>query len=654
MKRTLITFVVFLVFATFAKPQTGRFLIVGGGSEKNGANSWNVPAYKWAVQGKRVAVIGASTGSLAPYLKQYCGASFAREFGVSSRDSADSQILYDTLKTYDVIFFRGGDQYDYYRFYKDTKLQQAAQELFAKGGTLAGTSAGMHILSSVVFTAKNGTVYPYEAIENPQNGYMTLADDFFDFFPGFIFDTHFSERARFGRLAGFLAKYHLDHQLMLTGLGMDDMTCMTVDENRIGTVYGTGCANIFNFTDPFSLNGTKLLHPGLQVKQLIQGCTYNFNTAEVTIPTLDRLLPTNEMEETGNFTLLASGGNTLSNNTAMLNDLVNLSGNLSDQVLLMTGNENTAQTFKNQLITLGLPDVDVFLMNNTNGSNTALADKINAAGKLLFVANTTEALIDFLTTPNGELLKSRLHSPGIIAAFAGDDARFAGKIVVDNYYTELASWYGELTFSPGFGMLRNSMIMPNTYFHADFYENTATAIPYGMATDTLRYGIWLTAKNYLKVQPIDGKTTLFGYGQHPIMILRNEGGAAALVTQTGSGSSSATPRMEAGFEQLTLSFVDETLPYILGTTDASALDENANKVFFKLSGNPVSDVLLVETNFSSYDWKIVDSMGRFIKGGHAQNSIMPLSLSYLSSGIYSIQLKETATGKIVSSKFIKL
>jgi len=114
------------------------------------------------------------------------------------------------------------------------------------------------------------------------------------------------------------------------------------------------------------------------------------------------------------------------------------------------------------------------------------------------------------------------------------------------------------------------------------------------------------------------------------------------------------PGWKLVFEQLTLSFVDETLPYILGTTDASALDENANKVFFKLSGNPVSDVLLVETNFSSYDWKIVDSMGRFIKGGHAQNSIMPLSLSYLSSGIYSIQLKETATGKIVSSKFIKL
>jgi cyanophycinase-like exopeptidase len=53
------------------------------------------------------------------------GAAWAKEFAIDSRDIADSQVTYDTLITYSVIFFRGGNQYEYYNFYRDTKLQDA-------------------------------------------------------------------------------------------------------------------------------------------------------------------------------------------------------------------------------------------------------------------------------------------------------------------------------------------------------------------------------------------------------------------------------------------------------------------------------------------------------------------------------------------------
>ena len=43
-------------FSSFSQP--GRLLLVGGGSEKNGASSWSTPAYRWAGEGKRVAIIG--------------------------------------------------------------------------------------------------------------------------------------------------------------------------------------------------------------------------------------------------------------------------------------------------------------------------------------------------------------------------------------------------------------------------------------------------------------------------------------------------------------------------------------------------------------------------------------------------------------------
>ncbi len=654
MKPVFLTLSLLILFASPTFAQRGRVLIVGGGAEKNNANGWSVPAYKWAVEGKRVAVIGNSTGALAPYLKQYCGAAFAKEFAVASRDSADSPVLFDTLMSYQAIFFRGGDQYDYYSNYKDTRLQTAVETLFAKGGTIAGTSAGMHVLSSVVFTAKKGSVYPYEAIENPNNVYMTIADDFMDFFPGYIFDTHFAERARFARLVGFLAKYAMSTQQKIIGLGMDDMTCMTVDTNNIGTVFGTGSANIYTFDQDFLLNGTKLLHPGLNVKQLPQGSTYNFNTGEFTTPTLNRILQTENLSETGNFTLLASGGNTLANNNSLLSDLVNNCGIATDAVLIFTENQTTAQPFANKMIELGASAADVFLLNSQNGNNELLASKINLAKKIVFVANSTAGLNTFRNTANGALLQNRLKTTGIIVAFVGDDSRFAGKTIVDNYYNSLASWYAELEFSTGLGMLKNTVIMPNTYYNSDMYENTATAVPYAMVRDTLRYGIWLTSKSYMKIVPIEGKTTLLGYGQHPVMVLRNDGGKAGFVTQSGTGSSSAKARMVAGFENLKLMLIDETLAYAMGETEASAIAENPLLDGIRLSGNPVTQFLHIETPFENFSWTLYNVAQQKLLSGNSVGKTTQLNLGFLSRGTYLLKIFNEKTKKPITRKIIKL
>lgn len=654
MRRIGLFCLLFLFIGLQLFAQSGSFLIVGGGSEKNNPNGWSTPAYKLAAEGKRVAVIGTSTGSLAPYLTRYCGASYAKEFAVASRDSADSQILYDSLMTYQMIFFRGGDQYDYYRYYRNTKLQEAVEVIYSQGGTIGGTSAGMHILSSVIFTAKNGTVYPYEAIENPHNRYMTLADDFFDFFPGHFFDTHFSERSRFARLAGFLAKYNFDNEVNLIGIGMDDMSCMFVDSNNIGTVYGTGCANIYSFEQDFQLNGNKLLQPEMKLTQLIQGCTYDFNTAEMTMAPMEHQLVTDTLEESGNYTVLASGGNLLIHNHGMLEDLVNSCGEPSDAILLLTNNQNLAQSFTTKLNQIGSGDVDVFEMKVSNGSNQLLAEKIKKAKKILFLDNSSLDLKGFLNTSNGNLLSERLQTAGIIAAFVGDDARFAGKTIVDNYYDYLASWYAEMTFSPGLGMLRHSVIMPNTYFNSDMYENAATAVPYAMSIDTLRYGIWLTSKSYMKMMPVDQKTTLFGYGLHPLMILRNEGGLTDLVTQSGTGTNNATPRMTAGFSNLTFSMVDYTIPYIMGNTESLSVDEVDAHAKINIIGNPVEERLQVQTTLRAFDWTITDTYGRIVMQGFEESNTLALTLPMLQSGIYILGVKEEFSTRYVFKKFVKL
>ncbi len=631
--------------------QTGRLLLVGGGGEKNGQSGWNVPAYRWAVAGKRVAIIGTSTGTLAPYLKQYCGATFAKEFAVATHDSANSQVLYDTLLTYQVIFFRGGDQFEYYNLYRNTKLQDGVNNLYSNGGTISGTSAGMHILSSVVFTAENGTVYPDDCIENPNNPEVKLANDFFSFTPGYIFDTHVSERARFARTVGFLANYKMNKGIEITGLGMDDMTCMTVDANMLGTVYGTGCANIYK-NGAYSLNGTKLLADKVHVVQLLQGCTFDFKTQEVTLPALNRHLNTASLEETGNYTVLASGSNTLFENQAMLGELVTNTGSVADSILVLTGNETLANTFNTRLIQLGSSGVMQFVINTDAATNADLALKINHAKKVLLLSNTAIIFTQFLNSENGRLLIQKVHECGMISSFVGDDARFVGKTVIDNFYTEYASYYAELTFSKGLSLLANTVIMPNTFYNSNMYENSATAVPYVMAKDTLKYGIWLTNHNFMKYEPVDGKTILTGYGIAPVMVLRNTGTIAGFSTQTGSGSTGA-PRMVAGFDQLELSMIDYTTPYVMGNVQVTGLHVNTKDNTFKLYPNPATDKINISWKYPDFDWEIRDLYGKVLKRGKSSGNYTQVYVSEFRSGLYVVKLSTSGGVNTASKKFIK-
>ncbi len=649
-----ILFFLFFFFGLFITySQTGRLLLVGGGAEKNGVSSWSTPAYRWAGEGKRVAIIGTSTGTLAPYFIQQCGAVRAKEFAIDSHDSADSQATYDTLISYDVIFFRGGDQYEYYNLYRNTKLQEAVNYVYQQGGTLCGTSAGMHILSSVIFTAENGTVYPYECIENPNNQYVTLASDFMYLVPGFIFDTHFAERGRFGRLVGFLANFQLNQGISITGLGMDDMTCMTVDENGLGTVYGTGCANIYQSGSSYSLNGNKLLCDTVNIMQLLHGCTYDFSTGQAGFSSLDHQINSSRFEESGNYTILASGSNPLSDNQNFLKDLVDSNGVSSAEILLLSGDSNLAAGYANKLQELGASRVFIFKLSLQTGTDPDLSTYINQVTKILFLKNSFTEFQAFLETGNGILLQQKIKSNGMITAFVGDDARLAGKTVVGNYLTEYASYYANLTFNPGLSLLQHTVIMPDTYLNSSIYENTATAVPYAMALDTLKFGIWLTNHSYMKFTPVSGKTTLTGFGAAPVMIIANAGNLAGFSSHSASGSTNTKPRMIAGFEHLKLSLADYSTPYFMGTVQGAGIQYNDSMHAPLISPNPVHDKMMLKGNLGEYAWAIINLTGITLMRGYCSNEQDKIDVSGLKPGIYFLILRNNNNDINNVLKFIK-
>ena len=387
--------------------------------------------------------------------------------------------------------------------------------------------------------------------------------------------------------------------------------------------------------------------------QLLQGCTYNLNTKQVTFNTLNRPTNSASYEETGNYTILASGSNKLSENQAMLADLVTTNGLTTDPVLIVTGDETLANTFKDKLMLLGTPEVDIAGINIDAGNSADIELKINNAVKILFLSNTTAAFNQFMNTSNGGLLRQKVHDIGMISAFVGDDSRFAGRTVVDNFYTLYASYYAELTFSKGLSLLSHSVIMPNTFYNSDMYENSATAVPYSMALDTLKYGIWLTNHNYMKVTPVEGKTLLTGYGAAPVMVISNEGTLTGFSSQTGTGSTSVKPRMIAGFDDLELSMIDYTTPYVLGNVNITGFSASENEKSSFISPNPVKDRLNFTAKDQNYNWEICTMDGRQIRYGRSESGSTNLNIADLKPGLYVFKTHYLKTNLLTSNKFIK-
>lgn len=646
MKKGISVFVfVFLVTISFAN--NGNLLIIGGGSEKDSENSWNHAAYSWAIgqaQNKRIAIISYYSESiwLPDYFMNQCGAVFAKNFQIGSLNVADLQSTYDSLITYDVIFFKGGDQYNYYSTYKNTKTQEAAEDVFNNGGVICGTSAGLAILSGVIFTAENGSAYPDDCLKDPNNSNVQLANDFFQFFPGYIFDSHFTIRGRFSRLLAFMANWKFTHNETIKGIGVDEMTALSIDQNNLGTVYGIGSVNLYQVfnENTFSQNNTKLIADSVKVTQLLQGCTIDFNTGIVNGLTLTR----NPLigEENGNYIVLAGGSDNLSNNTDLLNEFVNQTGSNSDKIIIITsGDQSVANNYKDQLEQDGAQDVKIYSATLDMASNTEFENQIYAANKFLFVNNSYGDLMYFLGAGStGQALNNRIRSNGVILAFIGDNSRYIGHTVVEKYLTADAAYHGELEFNDGLNLLKSTVIIPNTYFSSDYYENTATAVPYAMITDTLTFGIWLNKDNYFKYAPTsNNETYIYGFGISPVMVIKNTGTNTGFSEQSAYGDSNDTPPQFSGFENMTLSLIDESTPYKAGNdVEITTSIESVKTKNIKVLVNNKLNQIDVSCPNDSFQMNIIDTSGRVIKKKQIFDNAT-VSTDTFKSGIYIINLQ---------------
>jgi cyanophycinase len=168
-----------------------------------------------------------------------CPLNSAATIVFSDREDSDDPKILQIIEHAEAIFFAGGDQSNYVRFWQDTPVQDALNRYIAAGKPIGGSSAGLAILGEFSFSSVIDTIHSPDALANPYGNKVTLTRDFLRIpvLAGTITDTHFVKRDRLGRLLVFMARILQDEWA-------NRVRAIAVDENASVLVELDGSAKI--------------------------------------------------------------------------------------------------------------------------------------------------------------------------------------------------------------------------------------------------------------------------------------------------------------------------------------------------------------------------------------------------------------------------
>ena len=292
------------------EPAAGPVVVLAGGGsegEVDDPKAWSALLYPslWRagdVNGDGlVRVVILSVADESDWLPGYfvaLGAGEAENLRVATRERAEADETAEVIRSADALFIKGGDQGEYYDRYRGTALSDAVAQLVAVGGGVGGTSAGAMSLGGWVLAGGmdltttdvlEDACTPY--LEDQSDGGSGLHDDFLGLIPEVLVDTHFTQRARLGRLAGALARLEDEAGASVLGVGIEEETGLIVQEvdgDLVATVVGVGAVSFLAGGDhpPVRVPGEPLRWVGLNHDRLTDGWAFNLNTREV-IPAPD-------------------------------------------------------------------------------------------------------------------------------------------------------------------------------------------------------------------------------------------------------------------------------------------------------------------------------------------------------------------------------
>ncbi len=222
----------------------GSLIIVGGHEEKDNEAERPILEEIAARATRRKGTLLVVT--VATQLPEEVAADYRavfRELGVRdldvldirSRDDAQDEAAVAKVRDASVVYFTGGDQLRITSQVGDSPVFRCLNEIYRRGATIAGTSAGAAAMSETMLVSGAGD----ESVEISALGMAPGLG----FISGVVVDSHFAERGRFGRLLGAVAQNPKN-----IGLGIDEDTAIVVDRNERFRVLGSGAVYVVDGT----------------------------------------------------------------------------------------------------------------------------------------------------------------------------------------------------------------------------------------------------------------------------------------------------------------------------------------------------------------------------------------------------------------------
>lgn len=168
---------------------------------------------------------------------------------VITAENADDPAVAAAIGNARIVWIRGGDQSRYVNWWKGKATERAIRAVFDAGGVVGGTSAGCAVLGEVTYDARNGSLRPEQALTDAHHENLTLTEGFLNLVPGVLFDTHFTERGRLGRLPVMMARAKADFGKAVLGVGVDHGTALTIDQHGKARVIGKHTVTFLTWRD---------------------------------------------------------------------------------------------------------------------------------------------------------------------------------------------------------------------------------------------------------------------------------------------------------------------------------------------------------------------------------------------------------------------
>ncbi|HSV71561.1 MAG TPA: cyanophycinase [Methylibium sp.] len=237
-----------------AAPASRMMVLMGGGIDVDAAFQAMIARAGGSTTAKIDVVIVRASGAdgYNPYLYAMAGVDSVETLVIKTRAGADDPAVNAIVAKADVLFIAGGDQWNYIKLWKDSRLETTLEGLAARHVPMGGTSAGLAVLGAVDYSAQNGTVSSADALADPYHRRVTLDRDFLNTLPhlaGTITDPHLVTRDRMGRLVSFMARMIKDGWVTTAAaraIGVDEQTALVVEAATgaapAATVVGVGAA----------------------------------------------------------------------------------------------------------------------------------------------------------------------------------------------------------------------------------------------------------------------------------------------------------------------------------------------------------------------------------------------------------------------------